>query len=313
MAERKLHIVTGAFGYSGRYIARRLLDAGRRVGTLTASPNRASPFGDRVEVHPLTFDDPARLAESLRGTAVLYNTYWVRFNARGFTFAQALRNTQTLFDAAKTADVGRVVHVSITHPAEDSPFEYFRGKAACERALRESGLPHSILRPAALFGGEGILMNNIAWGLRRFPVYAIFGNGQYRLRPIHVDDLAALAVAEGGQTGSRTLDAVGPESFTYRNLVRTIGDAIGKPRPLLRVPKTLGYVGGWLTGKMMGDVLLTWQEIGALMAGLLYTDSPPTGPTRLTDWLRENAATLGLRYMSELARRRNRTAAYERL
>jgi len=313
MTDQKLYVVTGAFGYSGRCIAERLLDAGHSVRTLTDSPHRANPFGGRVEARLFHFDEPARLVEALRGARVLYNTYWVRFNTREFTFAQAVRNSRVLFAAAEEAGVGRVVHVSITNPSEDSPLEYFRGKAQVERALVQSGLPHTILRPAVLFGREDILVNNIAWALRRMPVFTVFGDGLYRLQPIHVDDLAALAVQEGRADGSRIIDAIGPETFTYRGLVETIGRTIGKVRPILSVLPTVGWLGAWLVGKVMGDVMLTRDEVRGLMAGLLATDSPPAGLTRLSDWAREHADTLGMRYASELARRRNRGEAYDQL
>src|SRR5208283_1221478 len=187
-----IHAVTGAFGYSGRYIAARLLDEGREVITLTNSLARANPFGGRVRAFPLAFDEPEQLAKSLAGVDVLFNTYWVRFNHRLFTHTQAVQNTLVLFEAARRAGVRRVVHVSITNPSEDSPLEYFAGKARLERALREGGLSHAILRPTVLFGREDILINNIAWALRRFPFFAVFGDGSYRLQPIHVDDLADL-------------------------------------------------------------------------------------------------------------------------
>ena len=180
----QVHMVTGAFGYSGNYIARRLLDRGHKVHTLTNSLRRKNPFGDRVRSFLFNFDDPTALAESLRGTAVLYNTYWVRFNHRSFKHAGAVENTLKLFEAAKEAGVGRVVHVSITNPSKDSHLEYFSGKAELEQALVESGLSHAILRPTVLFGKEDILINNIAWLLRRFPLFGVFGNGQYKLQPI---------------------------------------------------------------------------------------------------------------------------------
>lgn len=313
MPDRELHVVTGAFGYSGKYIARRLLDEGHRVRTLTNSPGRANPFGGDVEALPYHFDDGEKLVEALRGAQVLYNTYWVRFNHAGFRHATAVENTLRLFDAAKKAGVGRVVHVSITNPSEDSPLEYFRGKGRLERALRQSGLPFAILRPAVLFGGEDILINNIAWVLRHLPVFGVFGDGQYRLQPIHVDDLAGLAVKQGRAEGDRTIDAIGPETFTYRNLVRQIGTILGKPRPLVRVPRWVGYATGRLLGLIVRDVVITREEIEGLMQGLLATDSPPTGETRLTDWARQHAGTLGRHYASELARRRNRRLAYEEL
>lgn len=302
----ELHAVTGAFGYSGRYIAARLLDGGHRVITLTNSPYRTNPFGERVKAYPLTFHDPAALAGTLRGVNVLYNTYWVRFNHRSFSHAEAVHNTRALFGAARAADVGRVVHISITNPSVDSELEYFRGKAELEVNLKASGLSYAILRPAVLFGGEDILINNIAWMLRRFPVFGVFGDGDYRLQPIHVDDLARLAVEQGAKREDVVIDAIGPETFSYRGMVATIGKAIGKPRPVVSIPASVGYGVSVLLGKLVGDVVLTRDEISGLMAGLLHVNAPPAGTTRLTDWAVEHRDQLGIRYASELARRRGR-------
>ena len=298
-----VHVVTGAFGYSGRYIARRLLDAGAVVRTLTNALAESSPFGDQVQAYPLAFDDPARLADALRGADVLYNTYWVRFNHRRFTHREAVANTLTLFEAAGRAGVRRVVHVSITNPSLASPLTYFSGKARLEQALTSGGLSYSILRPTVLFGKEDILINNIAWMLRRFPVFGLFGDGQYRLQPIYVDDLAALAVREGMGHEDRVTDAIGPETFTFRELVGAIGRIIGRPRPAISLPPVVGLAIGRVVGWGAGDVVITRDEIKGLMGGLLCTDSPPAGPTKLTEWARAHADTLGLRYASELKRR----------
>lgn len=307
---RDLHVVTGAFGYSGRSIAERLLAAGKRVRTLTHSPDREHPFGGSIEVRPYDFDDEERLARSLDGAAVLYNTYWVRFNHRRFRYAQAIDHTRVLFRAARRAGVGRVVHTSITNPSLDSPLEYFRGKAQLEGDLRESGLPHAILRPAVFFGGEDVLINNIAWALRHLPVFGVFGSGDYRLQPIHVADFAELAIAAGAARDDQTIDAIGPETYTYRGLVDELLRILGLRRAVIPVPARLGHAAGWLLGKLLGDVMITWDEVRGLMQGLLATDSPPAGNTRLSSWASEHKATLGRRYASELGRRRDRRVAY---
>jgi NADH dehydrogenase len=304
MPNPELHAVTGAFGFSGRYIASRLLAEGRRVRTLTNSSSRGDPFGGKVEVSPYHFKAPELLTDSLRGVSVLYNTYWVRFNHKTFTHSLAVENTLKLFEAAKQAGVRRIVHVSITNPSLDSPLEYFRGKAQLERALIESSLSCAILRPAVLFGEEDILINNIAWTLRHFPVFGVFGDGEYRLQPIHVDDFAELAVEKGRGTSNEIIDAIGPETFTFRDLVKTIGEIIGKPRPVVSVPPALGYSVCWVIGKWMGDTMITWEEVKGLMQDLLCTDSAPSGRTKLTEWVREHSDTFGVRYASELARRR---------
>ncbi len=298
-----LHAVTGAFGYSGKYIAQRLLDVSQPVMTLTNSLHRPNPFGERVRAYPFNFDHPAELSRSLRGVSVLYNTYWVRFNHKTFTHADAIANTRTLFAAAKDAGVERIVHISITNPDLRSPLEYFRGKAQLEEALINSGLSYSILRPTVLFGKEDILINNIAWMLRTFPIFGVFGDGNYCLQPIYVDDLAQLAVQQGRSREKAIINAIGPEAFTYRALVQTIGKIINRPRPVLSIPPRLGYLLGCAVGQMVGDVTITWEEVKGLMADLLHVDAPPAGTTKLTLWAQANAATLGRHYASELARR----------
>ncbi|MBI2425914.1 MAG: NAD(P)H-binding protein [Candidatus Hydrogenedentes bacterium] len=304
------HAVTGAFGYSGKYIASRLLAEGQNVITLTNSLHRENPFEGKVPAHPFHFDAPEKLTASLRGVDVLYNTYWVRFNHRRFTHADAVRNTQILFRCAAAAGVQRIVHVSITNPTLDSPLEYFHGKAVLEKALQESGVPHTILRPTVLFGKEDILINNIAWALRRFPVFGLFAGGDYRMQPIYVDDLAQLAVEGGKQSGNEVVNAIGPETFTYRELVEAIGKRIGKQRPIVALPPAVGHIFCAFAGKLVGDVIITRDEIDGLMAGLLYVDTPPTGATRLSPWVEAHANALGRRYTSELARRIDRNAAY---
>ncbi len=310
MVTDEVQAVTGAYGYSGQYIARRLLAQGKRVITLTNSPARDNSLGEQVRAYRFHFDQPERLVEALSGVTVLYNTYWVRFNHDDFTFSRAVENSQTLFRAARQAGVERIVHVSITNPSLESRLEYFNGKARVEQALRESGVSYAILRPAVLFGKEDILINNIAWVLRRLPVFGVFGDGQYRLQPIYVDDLARLAVEQGERRENTVIDAIGPETYTFRGLVAEIGRAIQHARPVAFVPPRLGYWAAALLGWLKGDVLLTWEEVQGLMQGRLYVDAPPAGETRLSAWMRENQDALGRAYASELARRRDRKKGY---
>ncbi len=307
---KPIHAVTGAYGYSGRYVAERLLAQGCDVITLTNSLHRESALRDRLRAFPLSFDDPERLAQSLTGVEVLYNTYWVRFNDRHFTHADAVENTRRLFAAAQRAGVKRIVHVSITNPREGCGLEYFEGKARLERELLASGVPCSILRPTVLFGQEDILINNIAWALRRFPVFALFGDGSYRLQPIYVDELARFAVEEGQQGGNRAVNAIGPETFTFRELVQKIGAAIGVRPLLVSVPPRIAYGCGKLIGWAMHDRFITWEEVRGLMAGYLCVETPANGKVALTAWMTEHADTLGRRYASELRRRRDRKAPY---
>jgi uncharacterized protein YbjT (DUF2867 family) len=297
-----LHVVTGAFGFTGSCIARRLLDRGITVRTLTGHAHRQSPLHDLVDIRPLQFIDECRLAADLDGARVLYNTYWVRFPYHGVTYDTAVANSLALIRAAQAAGIERIVHVSITNPDEASPFGYFRGKALVERAIRESSLSYAILRPAVLFGDEGILLNNIAWLLRRFPLFVVPGSGQYSLQPIFVEDLADLAVEQADRRNNTTTDAIGPETYTFNELVRLVADVLGSRARIVHLPPLMALALSRIVGFLRRDVILTREEVYGLLADLLVTSSPPAGATKLSEWLGAHAGTIGRGYQSELAR-----------
>jgi uncharacterized protein YbjT (DUF2867 family) len=294
--------VTGAFSYSGKYITRRLLERGEEVITLTGHPSRPDPFAGEVKAYPLNFENEAELVTSLQGVHTFYNTYWVRFDRGQNTQPRAVENTRKLVQAAVRAGVQRIVHISITNPSTESHLPYFWGKAANEQTVVESGHSYAILRPTVLFGTEDILINNIAWLLRRFPFFAIPGDGSYRLQPVFVDDLAELAVNAGNAQDNILWDAVGPDIYTFEEMVSLIGQMLRLNRGLLHVSPKLALAAAQFLSTFVGDVLLTPEEVDGLMAGLLVSDEPPRCKTHLKDWLEENKDSVGVHYASELQR-----------
>jgi NADH dehydrogenase len=291
--------VTGAFSYSGKYITRRLLARGEEVITLTRHPKRPDPFGGKVKAYPLDFDE-ASMTKSLQGMDVLVNTYWVRFDKGENTQPRAVENTRKLVNAAKAAGVKRMVHISITNPSAESHLPYFWGKAANEKAVMESGMSYAILRPTVLVGDEDILINNIAYLLRRFPVFFLPGDGSYKLQPVYVDDVAELAVEGVYRTDNTIIDAVGPDIMTFKQMVELIGEKIGKKRPLIPVLPRLALIASQFISLFVGDVVLTPEEVQGLMAGLLVSNEPPRGKTHLADWLEKNKDKVGAKYASEI-------------
>jgi len=302
METPELNVVTGAFGYTGKYITRRLLSMGKRIRTLTGRPNRQNPFGDQVSVAPFNFDNPGELTKSLRGATTLYNTYWVRFSYGQVTFDKAVENTKTLIKAAEEAGVHRIVHVSITNASEDLPLPYFRGKGLVEKVIIHSRLSYAIIRPTAIFGAEDILINNIAWLLRWFPVFTVFGSGDYRLQPVFVEDMAEIAIGAAHRDENIIIDAVGPEVYTFNELVRLIADRIHSRAKIIHLKPGLALFLSRLVGYVVNDVVLTRDEVEGLMANLLVSEGTPTGQTRLSDWLGLNADSVGTKYASELDR-----------
>jgi uncharacterized protein YbjT (DUF2867 family) len=323
-------VITGAFSYTGKYTTRLLLERGYAVRTLTNHPplrqheerqnphfsqnrgevghpvtevaKRAAPFRGRVEVFPYNFDRPEELRRSLEGASTLINTYWVRFPRGRTTFDTAVRNSRTLMQAAKDAGVRRIVHVSIANPSLDSPLGYYKGKAQVEQAVVEAGMSYAILRPTVIFGAEDILINNIAWFVRHFPVFAVPGDGQYGIRPIYVSDMAKAPAEAVNQQENSVRDAVGPEMFHFEELVRFVARSVGRRIGLVHVPTTAAYVSTVLTGWLVRDVVLTWEEYQGLMGGLLESQGPALGETRLSQWLAENGDRVGRNYASEVGR-----------
>ena len=295
-------VVTGAFSYTGRFIARRLLALERPVKTLTNHPKREGTDDITAEVAPLQFTDRDALVESLRGADALYNTYWVRFRRGGRHFGEAVANTRILLGAAREAGVRKVVHISVSNPAEDSPFDYYAGKARAERAVRESGLAWAIVRPTLIFGPGDILINNIAWLLRRSPVFGIPGRGDYYLQPVAGEDVAEIATWAAEQSENVTVDAAGPDTMYFSEMIESIAIAVGRhPRFVYMSPGMAIRVVN-LIGRVMNDVTLNRPELEGLMNELLVSHERPRGTRRLDNWLLASADTLGRSYASELDR-----------
>ena len=305
MTAQRLHTVTGATGYTGRYITQLLLQQGHRVQSITGHPQRENPFGDRVPLHPFDFDQPEELVKTLQDTDTLFNTYWIRVDHGGRTHQQCVEQTRVMFQAAREAGIRRIVHVSITNADPGSDLPYFQGKGQLEDALRDlEDVSHAILRPTVLYSTEDILLNNIAWTLRKFPAVSLPGRGEYGIQPVFVQDLAELAVQMGERQENVEIDAVGPEIYSYAMLIKTIRSKIRARCAVLPMPDSITYLAGRALGLMLGDIVLTRDEIKGLSRGLLVSRSGELAPcpTRLPEWLEENADELGRSYANEVKR-----------
>ncbi|MBI2486576.1 MAG: NAD(P)H-binding protein [Deltaproteobacteria bacterium] len=298
----ELNVVTGAFGYTGKYITSRLLSMGKRVRTLTGHPNHQNPFDNQVSVAPFNFDNKRELIKSLQGATTLYNTYWVRFSYGQVTFDKAVENVKMLIKAAEEASVRRIVYISITNASEESPLPYFRGKGFLEKVIINSRLSYAIIRPTVIFGPEDILINIIAWFLRQFPIFAVFGSGDYRVQPVFVGDVAEIAVSAAHQDENIIIDAVDPEIYTFDELVRLIADRIRSRAKIIHLRPELAFFLSRLIGYMVNDIVLTWDEVEGLMSNLLVSENPPIGQIHLSDWLSQNVDSIGTKYAFELYR-----------
>jgi uncharacterized protein YbjT (DUF2867 family) len=279
-------LVTGAFGNVGAAIAARLLAGDRTVRTLTSHP----PDGPTtIDVQPFAWGDPAALAASFEGVETFYNTYWMRTGP----YDVAVERCRQLTAAAEAAGVARIVHLSVVKPSLVSPYPYFRGKAEVEAFLAAGPVPAAVIRPALIFGGEAALLHDLARLLRRLPVFGLAAGGGYRVRPVHVDDVAELCLAAGSTLDRTVTDAVGPERPTFRELVSEVRDAVGSRARLVSLPASVVLGAGRLLGRLQGQELLTGDELRSTIDGLADTDGPATGSRSLSAWLRAHADELG--------------------
>lgn len=300
--DKDFDVVTGAFGFLGAYLAARLLARGRQVNTLTGHPERQGSLTGKVKVSPFHFERPEQLAKDLEGAKTLYNTYWIRFERGAATFDLTLERTRILAEAAARAGVRHLVQFSSVGADERSDLPYFRAKAEAEKLVAASFPGVTIIRPTLMFGVESLLFNNLAWMLKKMPVFAVCGRGDYLLQPVYVDDVAAAAVTAEPSAESRILEIGGPETCSYRELLQQLAAVVGarlrvlqvRMERLMQMTSTLAH--------LTDDVLMTRDEAEALVRGMLVASGPAAGSTRLSSWLEDHGQELGKTYQSVLDR-----------
>lgn len=308
--------ITGAWSYSGRRVAARLLQAGHTVVSLT---NRKIPDPDphdgRVRAEPYDFS-PGALERALEGVDVLACAYWTRHDRaplgnRGpwLSHAEAVSRSARIIESARAAGVSRLVWTSIANPGLDPDLSYYAGKAEVERLVQESGLPHAILRPACFFGPAAILIENVAWAARRMPVVPIPAGPEYRIRPIHVGDYAELIADAVASGDTYTRDACGPDRVEFGELIRTIARLCGGRARPVRLPLRACAPLYAAASRVIRETILTTDELIGLSRNRLDSLEPPAGPTSLLAWLEEHASEVGVRFAREPRRQPRRVVA----
>ena len=292
--EHDVDVVTGAFGNAGSAIAARLRAGGRTVRTLT-NHGPSDPGG--IEVHPLAFDDPDRLAAAFDGATTFYNTYWIRMGDES-GYENAVANSRALITAAARGGVRRIVQFSVIKPSLDSPYPYFRGKARVEEIVGGSGVPSAIVRPAVIFGGEDALLNNLGWLMRKMPLFAVPGDGQYRVRPVHIDDVADICIEAAQRDADEVIDAVGPERPTFDELVRMVRSAVHGRARIVHAPARIVLGAARVIGAVLRSDLLTRDELASTMDGMADSEAPATGAISLSSWIVDHGGALGRRRVS---------------
>jgi NADH dehydrogenase len=234
---RQRVLVTGGSGFVGRHVVAHLAAAGHFVVVLTRRRARVRhllllPTVQVVEGDPF---DAATLARLTRGMTAAVNLVGV-LHARGRdTFERVhVELPRALAAACRSTGVTRIVHMSALRAHPDAPSAYLRSKAAGEAAITSSGLAATIFRPSVIFGREDAFLNMFAQLARWFPVIPLAG-AQARFQPVYVANVATCfvrALDDNGTIGE-AYDLCGPKVYTLEEIVRTVADIAGHPRPVI--------------------------------------------------------------------------------
>ena len=200
----------------------------------------------------------------------------------------------------RRAGVEKIVHVSVSCADRADDLPYFRGKHRIEEWLASSGLDHAIVRPTLVFGPNDILVNNIAWILRRFPLFCDPGWGRVpraaRLAARHRPHLRRRSRA------ARPSTPRGRRRMTLRELVAALARRDRREGAAHRRPARADHAAHAAGGRLLRDVIVTRDELAGLSRSLLISGEEPLGRDRFTEWVPAHAATLGRSYVSELKR-----------
>jgi uncharacterized protein YbjT (DUF2867 family) len=249
-APRRGRVVTvfGGTGFLGRRVVRHLFGHGFRVRVASRHPERApsllGPDVADLEAVGADVHDEASVASALAGAfgAVNAVSLYVERGGRDTFRAVHVEAAARVARLAREAGLERLVHVSGIGADSQSASGYIRARGEGEAVVREAFPGATLVRPSVMFGPDDHFLTTLVRLLRILPVYPVFGRGQTRLQPVHVENIAeAIARIVAGATGAGhpCYELGGPRTYTYAELLRSVADRMRKRARLLPLPFAL--------------------------------------------------------------------------
>ncbi len=261
-------LVTGSTGYVGRRIVQRLVEEGQPVRCLVRSTSdRTVVEGLGVETRQGDVTDLPSLKSACEGVdSVVHTVAIIRERGKATFDAVNHMGTRNVAEAAREAGVGRLVHLSAIGAGPDTRYPYLYSKWQAEEAVRESQVPHVILRYSIIFGPGDEFINALAAVVKLAPVTPIIGSGKTAFQPIHVEDAArcaSLALRDEGLLGE-VLEVGGPDRLSYRQIVDAIISSLGVRRIKARVPVNLMKLAAPLLGVVVPHPPITPTQLAMI-------------------------------------------------
>ncbi|GAC1437186.1 MAG: complex I NDUFA9 subunit family protein [Chloroflexota bacterium] len=237
-------LITGANGYVGTYLTRRLVDQGERPRCLVRRGARTDGLPhDAIDVVYGDVTDHASLDRAMVGVNTVVHlaavTANIKESARVNYHRVNVEGTRAVVASARAAGVGRLVHISGIGAQPDGEGSWIRTRWEGDEAVREGGIPHTILQPSVMFGGKRAeFFQAQARVLRLSPVAPILGDGRFTFQPIWVEDVCTciLTARDNPAMIDRTITIGGPEVFTYEQIVDLLLQTLGMRKPKVRFP-----------------------------------------------------------------------------
>ncbi len=284
--------IYGGSGFVGRYIARRMAQAGWRVRVAVRRPNEAifvRPYGVPGQVEPLLANirDDASVRAVMRGADAVVNCVGILApqGKNRFDAVQA-EGAARIARIAQESGVARMVHISAIGADSDSPSVYARTKAEGEAGVLAAMSGAMILRPSIVFGPEDQFFNRFAGMARMGPVLPVVG-ADTRFQPVYVDDVAEAAVRGVlGEVPGGIYELGGPEVATFRQLMEKMLLIIRRRALIVNVP--------FFAARMMGG---GFDALAAVSGGLIRG---PLTLDQVRNLSRDNVVAPGARGLADL-------------
>jgi NADH dehydrogenase len=262
-------LVTGAAGFLGRRVVRRLADTGHDVRALARRQPSPGLFGNDVDVVRGDVTDLASLAHAMQGVTAVVHLATVLIERGWQTYDRVnVQGSRNVLSAAEAARASHFVHMSVVDAQPNPRYRYLLSRWAAEQAVQSARVPWTIVR-ASLLWGEGDAFFSVFAKYMRLPspLFPIIGDGKARFHPMSADELAQCivdVVQKGSAVQGGFFDLGGPEVLTYEQMVDTVMSVIGVRRAKVHVPVPLVKPGAWLMERLMPRPLLTPEQLRLL-------------------------------------------------
>lgn len=265
--------ITGATGFVGGHLAARLVADGYRIRCLVRRPDHPrAGYLEELGAELAAGDvlKPASLKAAAQGCGAAIHLVGIIMEPPGVSFRQVhVEGTRNILAAAAAAGIRRYIHMSALGAGPNATTTYFQTKWEGEEAVRASGLDYTIHRPSIIYGPGGEFINMLLRQVRLLPLVPVIGDGNYRLQPVSVHDVAAcfsLSLANDHSIGE-TFELGGPEALTYNEMLQVFCRVLGKRRGLVHLPLALVRPVVQLLEKVMRRPPVTTDQLKMLLAG----------------------------------------------